>query len=619
MRVSQFNSIDQYTQAIGLSTIKMDRLGKFVAIAGKNGAGKSRLLNLLRDQIHRHMSVIQHLPTLNTQIQDYDNAIKNTPESPHVPAWKSESEKLSLQIQQTKSIIFDGSASSSSYVVDFVPRSTDLSDPENDRGYEIKSKSEQTKNPGITNIERNALSYVKNLQTEWRNVTHQDYTPEDPNEVDVVVTSYKKLCEIFQELLGTEIKYRRDGTCTIFGHPIGNASLSDGQKILIQLAVAIHAQGASLKDIVLLLDEPENHLHPSVVVDIFDRLSQVVTEGQLWISTHSVPLLAHIASVDPMAIWYMDDGQIKHAGKKPLEVLSGLLGNEIQIEKLRTFLSLPAELASANFAAESLRAPTTVDKTTNDPQIIQINEFLNKLRTGTAIKVLDFGAGKGRIIEGFAEIEELEGRAIQEHINYIAFDEYPNDSEACKKQIERFYGSSSNRYFNRIDDLYTHQNESTFDVIIMCNVLHEIPPSKWLALFSETGPIHRSLKSTGFLVIVEDLRIPVGEKAHENGFFVLDTPHIRTLFSIDPSDEENGYFSFSDARNDGRLKAHWIAKPLIKKISTESRKKAISNLMQSAKSSIQSLRQKEANYANGMLHGFWSQQLANCVLYLDEN
>ena len=39
-------------------------------------------------------------------------------------------------------------------------------------------------------------------------------------------------------------------------------------------------------------------------------------------------------------------------------------------------------------------------------------------------------------------------------------------------------------------------NESTFDVIIMCNVLHEIPLQSGLLLFSETGPIHRSLKST---------------------------------------------------------------------------------------------------------------------------
>ncbi|MGT2505736.1 hypothetical protein [Cupriavidus basilensis] len=76
--------------------------------------------------------------------------------------------------------------------------------------------------------------------------------------------------------------------------------------------------------------------------------------------------------------------------------------------------------------------------------------------------------------------------------------------------------------------------------------------------------INRALSDNGFLLIVEDQRIPVGEKAHKNGFLVLDTAHLRTLFSIKEADVAAGLFTFHDARGDGRLKAHLINRALFR-------------------------------------------------------
>ncbi|MBK7654622.1 MAG: hypothetical protein IPJ18_05300 [Betaproteobacteria bacterium] len=62
------------------------------------------------------------------------------------------------------------------------------------------------------------------------------------------------------------------------------------------------------------------------------------------------------------------------------------------------------------------------------------------------------------------------------------------------------------------------------------------------------------------------------KKAHEHGFIVLDTSHLRTLFGVKDLDVRSGNFLVDDGRNDGRLKAHLIAKPLLERMTSETRK-----------------------------------------------
>jgi len=152
----------------------------------------------------------------------------------------------------------------------------------------------------------------------------------------------------------------------------------------------------------------------------------------------------------------------------------------------------------------------------------------------------------------------------------------------------------------------------------MCNVLHEIAPNDWLKLFNEFSLIGRSLKDSGSLLIVEDQRIPTGEKAHKFGFLVLDTAHLRTLFAVKSDDDKNGLFQISDHRGDGRLKAHRISKQLLNRMTGETRKRAIEQLRETAKGEIHRLREDDPNYRNGQLHEFWTQQFANASLWLDE-
>lgn len=360
------------------------------------------------------------------------------------------------------------------------------------------------------------------------------------------------------------------------------------------------------------MDEPENHLHSSVIIETIDRITKSVSNGQIWIATHSIPLLAHF---DPSLIWYVENNEISYAGRIPEKVLSSLLGDEEEIAKLQDFISLPSQFATSRFAYESLIKPQVVDSNSEDPQSIQIRNELLKVTSTGKVRVLDFGAGKGRLISNLFDLDINDQKRVVDQLDYIAYDINNLDKEFCENSITKVYGSSIKRYYNSIDGILSDYDKESFQVIIMCNVLHEIDPKEWLGLFSSEGKITKLLDTKGFLLLVEDYQMPIGEKAYQKGFLVLDTPQVKELFKIN---EKDSGFSVTDAREDGRLKAHLIPKDCLVRIDENSRLEALKSLSTTAKEKILEIRNKEQNYRLGKLHGFWVQQFANTQLSLSE-
>ena len=109
--------------------------------------------------------------------------------------------------------------------------------------------------------------------------------------------------------------------------------------------------------------------------------------------------------------------------------------------------------------------------------------------------------------------------------------------------------------------------------------------------------------------------MPTGEKAYQKGFLVLDILQIKILFNIKETDTE---YKVCDAREDGRLKTHFIPKKYVERVNADSRLRAIKSLNMTAKEKIKELRSFVPNFKNGKLHGFWVQQFANTNIALDE-
>jgi len=613
MLINKFVVPEEISAQYGLSPIAMGRLGRFVAIAGKNGAGKSRLLNLLQSLVGPYTEDIINGAVWRQEHKELSGAAERYGQKP--TPWDTDIHNYEKRFKDGSYIV--GKDATPIKALQFVPRDLNLRDASDQTPIQIELAYDNAENADISSFGQGTSAYIQHLQNLWWTTSHQNYDGSSDEKIKAL-EDYKSLVALTKKLLGAEISRLKNGAAAIFAKPIAKAGLSDGQRVILQLVTAIHAKRASLEGTVFILDELENHLHPSVSIEILERLTSAAPAAQIWIATHSIPLLAYIASQDPMALWYMEKGTVKHAGRHPEKVLKSLLGDDERIGQLNSFTGLPAQLAAVNYAVESLVPPLTIAGGDGDPQINQISAVLLQKFGELKPEILDFGAGKGRLLEGIIASRTFgDGEAP---VSYWALDNSDKDRVQCVAVMAEYFENPSDRHFSSIKKFFEMHDEKSLDVIVMCNVLHEIPPGDWHSILSsQTSLFQRALKDDGYLLLVEDQRIPVGEKAHEFGFLVLDTAHLKTLFLIKQNDINEQLFISDDFRKDGRLKAHLISKHILRRMTIESRTKAIKELQQSCLDEIKRIRTESPNYTNGQLHGFWTQQFANAHMYLEQN
>lgn len=627
----------------GLEDIHMEGMGQVVLLAGKNGAGKSRLLDIIEKVIekkpieHEILAAKESIDDLEKHIQNRkelhnDLKLKNKIDPKVVTKedleedWLFISSLMDEMNEMTKIVNWSfiethtnpqtdeeleafGPIPEVFKIFKFIPKQLTLQDPNLLSKKEIVDNFKELDKVDTPYLAKGSLSTLQFIQDRYFNSTHPDNYSTSNEQIDAEI-AYRKLQHLISSMLETTLERDNMGEATLFGLPIGKSNLSDGQKILVQLCVALFKQERSLNELILFMDEPENHLHPSVLIDVINRIIRNTELGQVWISTHSIPLLAHFYDSN---LWFMEDGKVSYAGNTPEKVLRGLIGEDEEIGKLQDFIGLPAQLAVNRYAFECLFTPSAVMTKGKDPQTVQIrSEIKPHLNHSKKVRVLDYGAGKGRLL---ANILENESNKILSGLDYIAYDEFNTFKNDCISTLKRGYDDYEYRYFNSENEMFTKYDENSFDIVVMCNVLHEIPPERWAQLFRKGGFISRALSEAGILLLVEDQQIPIGEKAYQKGFLVLDTPELKRLFCITEEDKD---FGFSDARNDGRLKAHRLKKEYLERITASSKKAALELLHEKAKKQVLETRSQEVNYKNGKLHAFWVQQYANSGLALTE-
>lgn len=642
MKIEKLNLPGIVTSQVELKAVKMERLNNVVLIAGKNGSGKSRLLKLIKDQIptipnsariiELNKSIAQykiHISQEEEQIKYNDSELaKNNLNQSQIDflndqkknsernktAYNTNIDNWENEIDKAHYFTFFPEKEDN-VLVDFVPHSLILKDSYTISPQELDQYAQNIYSIGTNSIELGTIPAIEMIQKKWVNantisIDDLNINPEEKLKIDEDYDRLKKYIKLF---LNTDLKRNKDGYPELFNMRIGIAQLSNGQKILLQFCMALFAQEVNLENLIIFMDEPENHLHPAALIEVLEKITPHVKNGQVWIATHSINVLAHF---DPSNIWYIENGEISYAGNVPRTVLKGLLGDEEEIEKLSNFLSLPAQMASNNFAFESLFYPNVLITGPEDPQVNQIHLIIKDIaKKGDKLKVLDFGVGKGRLLSTIYENERLRNSNATDWLDFYGYDIFDTHKDICNKAFVNIYGSCENRYFNESKDLMAKHDESTFDFIVMCNVFHEIEPKDWLNLFNSITSLFKLLKVDGYLLIIEDQFLAVGEKAHSKGFLVFDELEFKKLFKITSTDK---YLS-TDYRKDGRLKSHHIPKNCITRIDTTSKKEALEILLQNSKDEIKSLRKvTDPTFKTGKSHGFWSQQLANASLALEE-
>lgn len=628
MKITEVKFPEKILKANGFKRISMNKIGNIVLLAGKNGSGKTRILNIIKEytpnlqKIKRTIeankqqieSDKQQIELYKQQIIQLEKQIESNRQEVVELEKKIETHLKNIQqaedvLNSFPTIIIDSNKTNIT-VVDFVPNKIDLEDWSSIPKKDWMNRANKAKELGISTLQASTLPLIQKVSERWLNTTHPELTYSE-KETKEAIDDYERLQSIIKSFLGTKIGWNQDGYSTIFDKPIAQAQLSAGQRVLLQLCVAIFAQGGTFSNHIIFMDEPENHLHPSAVIDLFDIIKEKNPDGQIWIATHSIPLLSHF---DATSLWFVEDGTVKHSGKKPEQVLKSLLGDEERIQKLRDFTSLPNELARNRFAFECLLPPKTVETDSKDPQSIQLYDQLKIIwNDKESINLLDFGAGKGRMIANLSDYDNVSS----ETLNYHAYDSFDSDKEQCLKNISLSYSNENERYHNSIENIRTKLDDNYFDVVVLSNVLHEIAYTNWCETFKE---IKKLLKGNGFLLLIEDCRIPTGELPNKNGFIVFSTLHLKTLFNIPSNDAK---FIAHDARFDvkdqnGRLMAHLIPSQYLENISINTIKSSLKELKDSSKKEIKRIRYGEVTYSNGLEHSFWVQQLANTILCLEE-
>ncbi|NJK32663.1 MAG: AAA family ATPase [Deltaproteobacteria bacterium] len=404
-----------------------------------------------------------------------------------------------------------------------------------------------------------------------------------------------------------EPRYPR-GHARLSGRAVNLEELSPGQRLLLRWIELVHDEVDDVRDTILFIDEPEQSLHPGLLIATLEKL-RGLRPAQIWVATHSLPLLAHIGHEN---IHYVSNGSAQWAGNKTLMVQKGLLGGDQGVSRLRAFLGDAETLAFHHFVAQCLTKPGSVTMHADDRQARQFASMMQeRLAHAQETRVLDYAAGRGRLAQALAGIPA----DSRKNLDYHAYNDprfATEDERAACNLSTRHLRADDDGYLESLDK-FDYDEGAQADIVILCNVLHEIPSEDWPRVMKE---IHACLRAEGHLLILEDQQMRVGELPHERGFLVLHREALGKLFDLDS--KELG--EIRQRSHDQRLTIYEVPKHFLGRCTDESRRAALERVRKRALEQIELLRAKAAEpgqeHRRGREHAYYSMLHTNAVLAL---
>ena len=293
------------------------------------------------------------------------------------------------------------------------------------------------------------------------------------------------------------------------------------------------------KKVIILIDEPELHLHPEVTINLitkklfnyFIEKTEEKLNGQLFIASHSVFLIPFFDFEEQI---YLNQN---HISKKDSNLyryiyddLIGLENNKDQKDNnLFDFLASVYSWEYASYIAECFVKPGEVNTAdSRDKQFLVLHDNIQKKLEGSeSIKILDYGCGKvARIGQCLVEKYKEDGKEdiLKEKIQYYAYDRHDckiNEGIVNKQNLPCLAEIIQN-------DENLMEKKETFDIIFLFNVLHEIDIFLWEELINS---LLGDLKDDGFLVFCERSVLTKGEKPFgSSGYLVFSIKEFEKMF-----------------------------------------------------------------------------------------
>lgn len=618
MRIKNFIPSDSL-KSIGLGVKQMRNLKQVVALFGKNGSGKSRLLASLPNELRNK---IQSIESLNRQLNELDEYSKLNKLNP------SQTDLLkSLKLEKEK-ILIDMDFEEGDSIITISSRDIGISAPDNMQENEYRSGTlDLISNPQFKKVKQNCAKFIKAIcrseiaQEYHEKIKHKKYYSSHDEIQTNNIKLFKLLQEVVEEVMNKKLDYSADEhltpIVTLDNRALKPAELSDGEKellayctfLVLQRQDGITNQSLSLKNKILLLDELELFLHPKAQIDLIRGLRNLVGEGgQIWLATHSLSILSVL---DRDEIWLMDHGNVTSPSiETPNKVLTSLIGED-NIDRLENFISSKYEWASIQFALECLFPPMVTPYKEDDAQQNQVKDRLSS--SLKANKILDFGAGKGRVAKEILRNPTLAKNIYYQpleinNIYHLELKELTNQLQSLS-EVEPL---TEREVLDTYEKLNEPQYDSFFDYILLINVLHEIPLNKW---FSVLNTLLKSLKEDGKIMLLEDQAIPRGENAHEYGFLIFNVEEFKVLFSQTNLPK---IYKHENPQYAERLTCIEIPKK-DSKVSGDSISASLSRKKSNCKTAINNLRAKKIRTPkDGRINSFLTQLYANVDMALSD-
>ncbi len=354
------------------------------------------------------------------------------------------------------------------------------------------------------------------------------------------------------------------------------AEFSPGELMLLYMIVFLVLQNIRNIKTVIILDEPELHLHHAVLSRVFQSLIKMIERNdnilQLWVATHSLFI---VPSLKFKNISLVENSTIKQRNSRLYDnIINQMLGDEIAIND---FFAARGWWHYYEYIRECFLDPTVVDII--NPKDRQVAVVRNYINDNAPKNVLDIGGGTGRLEYSLGFPDDCGD------IQFTIYDKNPPTA------LER-NGIKCLTELDVVDEKY--------DLVVMMNFLHELDPDKW----SETlNKVQKLMMDTAEVLIIEESILTIGERPNKKGYFVFNTDELRILFNND---------SIGANINDERTTAVFVPKEDLQNVNSYSIRRAILHLRDRALREVSSY----PDVDNARTYAFYLQQYINAKLYI---
>lgn len=661
MRFRNIYIQENISQTKGIQEIKLNRLSNVVALVGKNGSGKSRILDLIEENLFKSLTIprllddsISSLPKvlenfksqilplkdyflltekaniLNTKINlnSNDNISKQ-----ELRILNQQLRQLQIQQNYTNRV----NAFSQQFSNNILPslKQNHLRRINNNEIRQLQQAIAETKNDPtlpfenlfeniannvnydeLKSMNKSALKFLSKLPHQLAFDKYECIANSKQIEDRISYKRFISLKKLIKDFLDKELTWEQkvsngnltesgnnvtfSGVWKINGRDFNYAEFSDGEKSLFAYALLFffldQNPKLSIKESIILIDEPELHLHPDSEIDLIDGIRKAIGEnGQLIIATHSINILSHLNYEE---IFMVKENAIKFPTQStPGESLAELMSLNERVEKLSEFLNSISSWTYANFMAQCFSNPEVIQSSKqDDPQVMALKKtILQNISKSTNI-LLDFGAGKGRLYEQL--------KMDYEFIDKISY--------SALEPIIEFHTRLRELGASNIYKEHSDLPENSFDIFVLCNVLHEIEIDDWVATLNK---IIKSLKTEGFLIIIEAKNLAKGEKIGTVGYLLLDLEELKELFNLESLPSE-----VKTSTSENKIMCALLPKADLKQISITNLKNCLTKLETNTLNKIEKLRKEEYDQTKSISFGrqsaFLSQQNINARLGL---